>query len=227
MTQMNSKITVLEQKVSETDKKISEIEASKAFESQTFHEISGTQKKIDSGLKKSQEQYDKINDQFNRLKNENKRLNEEITDLQSRSMRDNLLFYNLQEKTTTEERRVENCTLLIHEFCELSLGLDNARNNIRIDRAHRIGKYQHGKSRPIVVKFNYYQDKLSVKEKVKEKNGDISVRVSDQYPKSIQIRRRGLIPVLTKAKEEGKNAYVVYNKLYIDGSLYRENGEES
>ena len=43
----------------------------------------------------------------------------------------------------------------------------------------------------------------------------------------IQQRRRKLVPVLKKAQSEGKRAVLVYDKLYINGSRYVEQSQES
>ena len=95
-----------------------------------------------------------------------------------------------------------------------------------MDRANRVGKYNREKKRSIVVKFNFYLNKLSVKGRVKGKSEEISVRVSDQFPKCIQEKRRSLIPILIQAKSEGGNAFIFYDKLYINGEIYRGSGDQ-
>ena len=37
--------------------------------------------------------------------------------------------------------------------------------DIKSDRAHRVGRLRVDKNRPILVKFNFYQDKLRIKER--------------------------------------------------------------
>ena len=77
------------------------------------------------------------------------------------------------------------------------------------------------KKRPIVAKFNFFQDKTSIKQCAYTELKNSPYRVSDQYPKAIQDRRRALIPHLIKAKENNKKAVLSYDKLYIDGHLFR------
>ena len=96
------------------------------------------------------------------------------------------------------------------------LAIDGAGDRIKIDRAHRTGKYDTGKKRPIVVKFNFHQDKIEIKNKAREKLTNTQFRVSEQYPREIQERRKKLIPELIK---EGKHAVLAYDKLYINGRL--------
>ena len=151
------------------------------------------------------------------LKKENQRLANEITDTQARSMRDNLLFFNFDEKNSFEDRKAENCTETILQLCEHDLGMPAARDEIKIDRAHRIGNYVHGKKRPIVVKFNYYRDKMNVKSTFHDKMEGSPYRIGEQYPKVIQERRKLLIPELIKAKSQNLPAYLSYDKLYVNG----------
>jgi len=104
---------------------------------------------------------------------------------------------------------------------ETKLEMPDAKNTVKIDRAHRLGKYTTAKKRPIVAKFNFYQDKQDIKQRVYERRADLGVNVSDQYPKIIQERRKLLIPELIRAREAGREAVLRYDKLYIDGRLHR------
>ena len=51
--------------------------------------------------------------------------------------------------------------------------------------------------------------------------------MGDQYPVEIQQRRRKLVPLLKQTKSEGKHAILVYDKLYINGSRYVEQSQDS
>ena len=46
----------------------------------------------------------------------------------------------------------------------------------------------------------------------------------DQYPQEIVEERRRLIPIMLKARKAKKDAYIKYNKLFVDGKL-NTNGE--
>ena len=48
--------------------------------------------------------------------------------------------------------------------------------------------------------------------------------VGQQYPKEVQERRRALVPIMKQARDSGKDAYIVVDKLYIDKTLYRGPG---
>jgi hypothetical protein len=69
-------------------------------------------------------------------------------------MRDNLLFFNVEEeeKEKTDEK--------IFQILEEKLEIPDARNKIKIDRTHRVGRKRNAQRKPraIVVKFNYFRD---------------------------------------------------------------------
>lgn len=206
VTLVEVKVASLEIKISEADKKLAEFEQSRAFDSETCDEIKRNHTELLNSIKT--------------LNNENSSLSENILDLQSRSMRDNLLFFNFEEEKTFEDRKSENCLNKIIQFCEDDLKIEDSKSKIKIDRAHRIGHFEHGKKRPIVVKFNYFGDKIDIKNKAREYLRDSVYRVSDQYPKVIQDRRRKLVPYLVQARQAGKQASLSNDVLYIDRVRY-------
>lgn len=95
------------------------------------------------------------------------------------------------------------------------------KNSVKIPRAHRLGKFVNGKNRPIVVNFSYTPDKFEIKQRIYQRRETVSIKTSDQYPKVIQDRRKQLIPEMIKAREQEKEAVLRYDKLYIDGRLFR------
>jgi hypothetical protein len=86
-----------------------------------------------------------------------------------------------------------------------------------------MGKKQRGTAKPraIVVKFNFYPDKVRILANAKNLKGT-NIRVSEQFPQEIVQIRKHLYKELKKAREVGKNAKLVRDKLYIDGQLFRE-----
>lgn len=115
----------------------------------------------------------------------------------------------------------EDCASKVLEFCETVLKIDNARNRIQIDRAHRMGNKVPGKIRAIVVKFKETKSKMIVKEALRTINlKESPFGVFDQYPKAIQERRKALIPVMLQARRADKSAFLVRDKLYVNNRPY-------
>jgi hypothetical protein len=131
-------------------------------------------------------------------------------------MRDNLLFFNIPENDK------ENTTELIHELLESKMEIKEARGNVKIDRSHRIGRKREDqrKPRPIVVKFNFHQDREYVRLNAKKLKGT-NIGVSEQFPEEIERIRKTLYPELKKAKSEGKRAKIVRDKLIIEGQVFQ------
>lgn len=230
LSSMDTRVTSLESSVHEVNSRMNEVEAGRAFDSQINEEIKGKQQDIVKILEKERSDIKKLSTEYDKLKG----VSDELTDLQSRSMRSNLLFFGFPEKNTLEDRKSENCAKMILDYCEASLKIPNAHNSIKVERAHRLSpKYDMNKTRPIVVAFNHYPDKMMIKQKANElfkQNPPISsddtlhpytnIRVSEQFPKVIQDRRKLLIPAMIKAKQDGKSAYISVDKLYINNKMY-------
>ena len=223
MTVMDGRVSSLESKVSDNMRTLIGIEASRAHDSQTCDEIQTKQSVIDKQLKDERLRSTKLEKDLERVQKSNSAMSEDIIDLQARSMRDSLLFFGFDECNTFEDRREENCVHTIMNFCETTLNLPNVRDTLKIDRAHRIGPYNKDKTRPIVAKFNFFQDKVVIKRRAFDvlDRSTSKYRISDQFPKAIQDRRKTLIPALIKAKSENKKAVLSYDKLYIDNKLYK------
>ncbi|XP_060551565.1 uncharacterized protein LOC132713112 [Ruditapes philippinarum] len=141
-------------------------------------------------------------------------LRDEITDIKCRSMRDNLLFFNLPEE------KDENCEQKVLNFIEKEMKILAAIENIKLHRAHRLGVYRSTKVRPIVAKFAYFPDRERVRASAKTLSGT-QFGVAEQFPREIMETRRKLVPIMKKARDEGKEAYIKVDKLYINKQLYR------
>ncbi|XP_057688273.1 uncharacterized protein LOC130913584 [Corythoichthys intestinalis] len=99
------------------------------------------------------------------MKKENKIMKESILDLQSRSMRDNLIFSGIEENTDKPEA-------LVKSFMATSLKLPKEMvDSIKFTRVHRLGKPRGSGPCPIIAKFELYQQKVLVKSKGRELQG--------------------------------------------------------
>ncbi|CAB4031410.1 Hypothetical predicted protein, partial [Paramuricea clavata] len=119
----------------------------------------------------------------------------------ARSMRDNLIFYNINEM------KDENPTDIVHGILENQLGFENAKDTVKIDRAHRLGRPNPAlfttRPRAIVCKFNFFPDKERILANAKKLKGT-RIAISEQFPEEIMQVRKRLYPVLKKARQEHK-----------------------
>lgn len=159
-----------------------------------------------------------LSTQITHLTNENKIMKEQILDLQCRSMRDNLIFSGIPLPTATPD----NPEKAIQDFMQSSLKIPpETVNRITFHRVHRLNSKDSKKPPPIIAKFEHYKHKELVKSKGKELKGT-SFGLNDQFPKEIQERRRALLPIMKQLRQEGKRATLSVDKLYVNGTIYRD-----
>lgn len=157
-----------------------------------------------------------VTSEVNTLKKENKTLRETVLDIQSRSMRDNLIFSGIPESTP------DNPETLVKNFMVSALKIPaETVKNITFHRVHRLGPRGGNRHRPIIAKFEHFQQKVLVRSKGRELKGT-SFGMNDQFPREINERRKVLYPIMKEHRQKGKRTALVVDKLYIDGQLFRE-----
>ena len=127
-----------------------------------------------------------------RLEKQVERLNKKVEDLEWRDMRENLVFYNI------EEQEGENCETVITDFLKKKMNISacdiysqaNLGGEIRIDTAHHLGKRNTSQaSRPIVVKFVTRKGREMVLQHGKNLKG-MKYFVREQMPSVMRERRQ-------------------------------------
>ncbi|XP_040359365.1 uncharacterized protein LOC121047824 [Ixodes scapularis] len=127
-------------------------------------------------------------------------------DAESRSRRSNLIFFGF--KDTTKETWAESEKLVL-DLCSDKLGLQI--DPATIDRAHRIGRFNPAKNRPVVVKFSQFKLKDAVLGSA-FKLKDTGISVSEDYPQNVQFARKSLLDF---ARTQGNRFHLRVDKLYI------------
>ena len=89
-------------------------------------------------------------------------LKDEIEELQNRSRRNNLVFYNIPEKAEGGD-----CISFIQDFIMQHMGLETLCGHVELERAHRTPSKtpsvaEKGRPRPMHVAFLRYTDKMKV-----------------------------------------------------------------
>ena len=128
------------------------------------------------------------------------------SDLEDRSRRNNVVFYNFPEKCS-QQSEAEDCEKMLIDFLK-GRGFFQDDYTLEIDRAHRLGRRRNDlaeKPRPIIARFSFFQDKDKV-----IKNGRLlrgcDINVSEDFSKQ----------TLTIHKELRSNAKDAQNKLSND-----------
>ena len=151
------------------------------------------------------------------LLNENEALKSKIEnlecitdDLEGRSRRNNILFYGMTRRSDTETS--EECESRIQEILtdQLEIGED-----VQFDRVHRVGKSRNS---PIIARCTLYKQKLMImKAKRKLKDNNTGIFIGDDFTQRVRDIRKRLTPYLKKAREEGKQATIVFDYILING----------
>ena len=135
-------------------------------------------------------------------------LQDKHLDLQTRSMRDNLVFTGIKEE---EE---ENTEQVLIDFISNELGATASETTFH--RVHRMGRRMRGKTRPIVAKFVLHKDRETIRKLAPEKLKEKAYGINEHFPKEINDRRKELYPHYKAAKQQGKKAVLVKDRLHIN-----------
>lgn len=213
---INLKVTELETKVNAIDIRVDGVERSCTF-------ISDENDDRKTELDTARSEIKTLKTSCKTLEDQNAKLETKMTDIESRSMRDNLLFYGIPES-----RENENCEDLVKQVCIEELQMPEARDFL-VDRVHRVGVQKQNKIRPIVAKFHYFRDREAVRktsydhsETLKQANLGIGM----QWPQQVREARKSLYPVMQREKQNGKEVKLVRDKLYINGTEYRQGQDQ-
>ena len=72
-----------------------------------------------------------------------------------------------------------------------------------------------------MVKFGSYVEREMVRNLSKRLKGT-NFGISPHYPPEVLEKRKKLIPVMLKERQENKKAYIVGDKLFVNGTLWKE-----
>ena len=140
--------------------------------------------------------------------------------LEAYTRRENMRIYNVNEES---EENIED--VVRNLFVSKMQIPPEAVKAIRFERVHRIptktsSQRSQSRPRPVIARFSHYQDKEFVRSFYKNLKGT-DIGISDDFPKEIEDIHKTLYPVLKKAKRDQKKAFFNFDKLIIDGQLYR------
>ncbi|XP_045188329.2 uncharacterized protein LOC123546200 [Mercenaria mercenaria] len=178
------------------------------------------------------------------LEKENLKMKDEVNYMKSQSMRNNLIFGNIEEEPAEKPARTEE---IVRKFMVDKLKIvQDIVNNIRIERVHRTGitpvpqapatgngtrseqnirngvaREEEIKSRRILCKFSFFGNREMVRGQSKNLR-DTNYYVSEQFPSEIMAKRRQLIKRIKEEKKAGKHAWVSYDTLYVNGKPVKD-----
>lgn len=216
-------ITSIKKDNSELSRKVNEMEKTCETISSLFDSSKQNSDKINVDIKNIQKENSLLKEEIESINSKYTKVQDELLDLKTRSMQENLLLFGLSEPSRDQEENVE---FKVRDFLKNELEVTEQRvDEIVFDRVHRLGRPRPQTSanpRPIVVKFEKYTDREYIRKAgiaLNEKRNGYSIR--EQYPKEIEDKRKSLYPIMRRLKQDPNNRVsLVRDKLYINGSLY-------
>lgn len=156
--------------------------------------------------------------------------------LEAQSRRDNLRFYGFEDKQGETWEESEN---KVRSYIANDLNIEES--SIQIERAHRIPSKTS--PRPLIVKFSFYKDRDRVlkayREKRKRQNEQTTestgasaaeqieqsetcrIRVCEDFPERVIKARSNLYSFLRSSIDSGRDAFLRYDRLIVDGQPYQ------
>ncbi|KAK3876681.1 hypothetical protein Pcinc_018560 [Petrolisthes cinctipes] len=135
-------------------------------------------------------------------------LEERCNHQEDHSRRNNLQIVGMEERP--EGETWEQTAVLVSKLLEDKLELPN----LQMERARRVGQRSNQLTRPIIARFVRFCDREAVMRSVTKLRGTRIFINEDLCPASQSIRKAQL-PLLKKARSEGKLAYFRHTKLVI------------
>ena len=153
------------------------------------------------------------------LQKQSQTLKDTLTDMQAKSIINNLIIGGLDE---VEEGMAEDVEHTVRSFMLDDLKIPRERIvEIKFERVQRTGLRTLNRYRKVLAVFSDTKDKTYVKTFRKHlENTDKFMH--DQYPPEIVAYRKKLIPFMKLAKDDGKDAYIKYNRLIVNGEVYKD-----
>lgn len=218
-----SDITALKIDNSALNCKVNDLEKSCETISSFFDHFKSQSSKADTDLKHIQHENSVLKEEINSLNSKYAKVQDELLDLKTRSMQENLLFFGLCEAPRGQQ---ENTESKLRDFLKTELEVTEQKiDEIVFDRVHRLGRVREdiqSNPRPIVAKFEKYTDREHIRKAaigLNEKRIGFSIR--EQFPKEVEETRKSLYPIMRQLKQDPNNRVsLVRDKLYINGALY-------
>lgn len=175
--------------------------------SEEFEENSRAIKDLENSNKELREQNDILKVKLESLTHSLNDQAEKINKLDSYSRRENLIFHGIWQSDQ------ENCEARVKNVID-KMGVNG--QDMKFDRCHRLTGYR---PQPIIVRFNWYQDRMQVFS-AKSKLANTKISISEDFPSDVIEKRRALYPIMKSARDSKRYAAIRGDKLVIGNDVY-------
>ena len=206
-------LEAIQQSISELKKDISDVKTSLEFNSNEIKDLKSKVVKNTNAIEDNCADLDVFEDDLELWKRR-------TIKLEAYTRRENIKIYNIPEGASEETEDVVR-SVFLNKLKIPKEGIEA----IRFERVHRLPRKasKHNaqpRPRPIIAKFSHYQDKEFVWSFVKNLKGT-NIGISDDFPKEIDDIHKDLYQVFRKFKDAKKKVHFKFDKLIVDGQIYR------
>lgn len=149
-----------------------------------------------------------IKEYISLLDSKDKIVESQIKNLDREMRKRNIVIYGIADQQSGYWE-IENC---ICSLLREKLGLEIAGTDI--DFIRRLGRWRDDKNLPILLGFTTFRMKVLTMQNVHKLRGS-QIFISNDFPKEVRAIRKNLWPQLVEARNAGKQARLVYDKLII------------
>lgn len=166
------------------------------------------QKQTNQIMQRMDEKLNPLIKEISDLKLENKNLHEKIDIWERKNRMNNIIAFGIKEQEHSKYNLMEKVIELIRSKTDLSICVND------INTAYRLGikNPESGRPRPVLISFLNLWMKEQVMKNRKKMN---EIFLSEDYPKTVLIKRKALQEQLNEERKKGNYAVIKYDKLVV------------
>ena len=145
VSEIGGEITSVKTMLGEVLAKLSKLDT---IESMIMGALSTSVEEIKTESARAKEEVDAMKKVLKEVKEKNNALEKRVIDLQSRTMKDNLVFFNINEDEKVKDDERIDTDAVLQKFIKDSI---NVKTEIMFERAHRIGKVRRAPDGSIIA----------------------------------------------------------------------------
>ncbi|XP_065680481.1 uncharacterized protein LOC136094469 [Hydra vulgaris] len=203
---LNIKIDTLQKDVYHVKKELCEIKGSMTFIGDEWEvKVKG----VDNKIAKVVEEITNVKKLQGKIISDNTELESKSVDIEDRNRRNNLRIDGLIEGA--DEKDWEDTKNKVKKLFVENLEI---ANDIRIERAHRVGNGGFERVRTIMLKLHDFKDKAIIMDKANKLKGT-NIYINEDFSETTRRIRKELFAQAKTHRQNGYYAKVLYNKLIV------------
>ena len=186
-----------------------------------LRQLKGTVSQLVGRIDYMESEVASVKNELYRLQDYTGFLEDKLDDLENRSRRQNIVIRGVHED---EKESWEQTEKKVRDVISERLNISVTEQ--MVERAHRTGKRNPGRDRPIVCKLLSDKTKSEILKNCKKLRGS-KIFIEQDYSYRVRAERQKLKVHMTEARKKGHYAYLHFRYLNIDGKNFSLNDLET